>query len=847
MHKQTIAGKTLATGLRHHREHRSWSWETISQELERAMGQTAPPPTSVFGYSTGEVERPNVLVERYIQEAINKRRIDSIQEPPSQSQIHFSELVENARDLIFRYRLAHPQGFEYMSPVVQEMLGYTPEDFYADPGLIHKLIHPQDRQRLEQALQGKGPHHERATLRWVHRNGGMLWIQWVNVPIYDESGNRVAIEGIARDITSQVEAEATAIHLAAIVKSSHDAIISTAPDGSIVSWNAAAEQLFGYTAQEVIGRSAAILRPGYQEGQYSEIFERLIKGERLEYSDTVGVCKNGQRVHLSVNISPIRNNEGQLIGFSAIARDIIERKWAEEKSRKSQERYHQLFENAPDMMAVISYPDGEVLECNQTLVDEVGLSKPEIVGRSWLKLYPSDSRETAQETFTTYVQTGKLPWKERTLLRADGSSFPALVQVMPIRDEAGKIVATHVTWRDISDLKQTQQALEQKERELFASQKMEAIGTLAGGIAHDFNNLLTGIRGYAQLLQEKLEPASPQSKDVIEILACSDRAAALTAHLLAFSRRQLFDPIVLHLNSVIENTCKMLERLIGEDINLNFVAATNRDNIRADSGYIEQVLMNLAINASDAMPDGGTLTITTSQVKVEQNTVKNDTTLEAGRYVSLVVNDTGCGMDQATQHRIFEPFFTTKDVGDGTGLGLSTVYGIVKQHHGYIWVDSQPGEGSTFTIYLPSTDQEVENLAQEIKQEGTPKGSEVILVAEDEEPVREILDRVLKELGYTVLCASHAQEAEALLLKHNGEIDLLLSDVIMPGRSGPALYRRLKDKRPSLRVLYMSGYAETMFGSLDPCAPFLSKPFTHEILAQKVREVLDGKKVEAGP
>ncbi len=545
-----------------------------------------------------------------------------------------------------------------------------------------------------------------------------------------------------------------------------------------------------------------------------------------------------------------------------LSREGIERERVEEMLREREERYHNLFEKAPDMMAVIDRDraKGKILECNQTLAEALGRSKEEIVGGSWLDLYHPESRGLAEEAFASQAlalsrgmaadrssgaNRNKFLPSERTLLRADGSTIPVHLQVVSIRDETGKTVAAQLTWRDISDLKQMQQELKKKQQELFASQKIETIGTLAGGIAHEFNNLLTGIRGYAQLLQKKIEPASAQNKDLLAILTCCDRAAALTGQLLTFSRKQDYNPEVFNLNSVIENACKMLEQLIGEDINLRFVAATDLDNVWADRGQMELVLMNLATNARDAMSHGGTLTFTTTNVTVDENYATKEAELKAGRYVVMVVTDTGCGMDEATRQRIFEPFFTTKDVGSGTGLGLSTVHGIVKQHDGYIWANSQLFEGTTFTLYLPSRDEELEERSEKATQ-SIPKGSEVILVAEDEQAVREPVKDVLEQLGYTVLSAGHAREAEELLMQHSGEIDLLLSDVVMPDQNGPALYERLIINRPSLKVLYMSGYAETMVDFINSSTPFLSKPFTHEILAQRVREVLDSKEMQDG-
>ena len=338
--------ETLPKQLLNLKEKTSWSWERLSREFQRVMGEAGPSMTTLLRYASGNVKRRNLMMERYVREAIHKVTVQLMQKELRKSEeqreylatelheteVHFHQLVENARDVIYRYRVAPPRGYEYISPVIQDILGYTSEEFYANHNLLLKIVHPDDRTRLEQEHQGKGPFHERATLRCLHRDGSMLWIERLNVPIYDEAGNLVAVEGIARDITEHKEAEAKAARLAAIVTSSNDAIISSRSDGSIVSWNAAAERLFGYPAEEVIGQGVSILHPAEKPGQYFEMFERLVKGEPLEYTNMVLVRKDGKRIHVSLSISPMTDNEGQINGFSTIVREITGRKQLDEET-----------------------------------------------------------------------------------------------------------------------------------------------------------------------------------------------------------------------------------------------------------------------------------------------------------------------------------------------------------------------------------------------------------------------------------------------------------------------------------------------------------------------------------
>ncbi|MBI3326006.1 MAG: response regulator [Nitrospinae bacterium] len=388
-------------------------------------------------------------------------------------------------------------------------------------------------------------------------------------------------------------------------------------------------------------------------------------------------------------------------------------------------------------------------------------------------------------------------------------------------------------------------ALRQSEEWIRQAQKMEAIGRLAGGIAHDFNNLLTIIMGYSELLLSGLTPVDPLRRNAEGIKKAADRATDLTRQLLAFSRRQMLAPVVLSLNGVIDNVAPILQRLIGEDITLVTVCDPTLRHVKADPGQVEQVIMNLAVNARDAMPQGGKLTIETANVELDKGTGRRREDLRPGRYALLAVRDTGCGIDAETRSHLFEPFFTTKEPGKGTGLGLSTVYGIVQQNSGYIEVDSEPERGATFKIYLPHV-----GAANEVLEPGTthirpPGGAETVLLVEDEAGIRELVREMLQRTGYTVLEAANGLEALELCERHRGPVHLLLTDVRMPGISGPEVAQRLAPLHPDMKVLYMSGYTGDALADQDMVGlgtALLEKPFLPDALVRKVREVLDANR-----
>src|SRR5256886_1556195 len=418
--------------------------------------------------------------------------------------------------------------------------------------------------------------------------------------------------------------------------------------------------------------------------------------------------------------------------------------------------------------------------------------------------------------------------------RKDGTLIDVDIESQPITF-AGR-PARLVLARDVT-------ARRQLEDQLRQAQKMEAVGQLAGGIAHDFNNLLTAILGCTQLLLHATPPEDARREDVEEIKNAGLRAAELTRQLLAFSRRQVLAPKLLDMNSVVANMDKMLRRLIGEDVALVTELAADLGPVNADPGQLEQVLLNLAVNARDAMPQGGRLTIATANVVLTEEYAERHHRLPPGQYVLLAVSDTGVGMDEATQKHLFEPFFTTKEVGKGTGLGLATVYGIVKQSGGYIWVYSEPGHGTTVKVYLPRVPGAAEPLPVAAATPELRRGSEIVLLVEDAAPVRSLARKSLESYGYTVLEAADGPAALDLAARHPRGIDILVTDVVMPGMSRPELARRLAPLRHGMRVLYTSGYTDDAMvrqGVLRAGVAFLQKPFVPETLARKVREVLDG-------
>ena len=515
----------------------------------------------------------------------------------------------------------------------------------------------------------------------------------------------------------------------------------------------------------------------------------------------------------------------------------IERELREAKGRAAlratEASYTTLVQHAP-IGIYRSSADGRFLAVNAALVRMLGHdSAADVLALDLARdVYADPAERDRLVTRDSYTEHD-YDEVEATWKRKDGRLLTLQLNVRVARDAVGRVEYYETFVRDLTDQRRLQQQLVQ-------SQKMEAVGRLAGGIAHDFNNLLTVITSYSDLLLEDLAPTDPMRQDVEQVRHAADGAAALTRQLLAFSRQQVLAPRVVNLSAVVQSIEKMLHRVIGEDVELVTSLDPDVGAVKADVGQLEQVLMNLAVNARDAMPTGGKLTLETGNVEHDPDYAREQEASPVRRFVMLAVSDTGIGMDEATRARIFEPFFTTKEPGKGTGLGLATVYGIVQQSGGFIWVYSEPGRGTTFKIYLPQVDAPPD--AAGVAATELPRGTETVLLVEDAAAVRAAVRQVLERQGYTVLEAPHGNAALALATAHEGPIHLLLTDVVMPGLSGRQVADQLKQLRPDTRVLYASGYTDdavVRHGVLEAGIAYLQKPFTTGGLARKVREVLD--------
>jgi PAS domain S-box-containing protein len=595
-------------------------------------------------------------------------------------------------------------------------------------------------------------------------------------------------------------------------------------DGTIVAWNASAERLFGYAADEIVGRSAHVLLPPGAEDELTAILETIRSGARIEHRQSVRVRKDGFHLPVSLSDSPLRDAEGRIVGVSAIARDVSEQRAAEE-------RFEKVFLTSLVAIGIGETDSGRLVDVNERCAEFFGYTRAEMIGRTVFELglwvNPADREQLAASA----TAEGPGLRMETAFRCKSGAIRHALVSMEEITLAGISVPLNIVVLVDVAERKEL-------ESQLLQAQKMEAVGRLAGGVAHDFNNSLGVILGYTELLMRDAQ--EPQWGKLAHILKATQRASVLTRQLLAFSRKQIVDPRVLDLNVLLTDLQTMLSRLIGEDVDLAIVAGAELGHVKADAGQLQQVVMNLCVNARDAMPQGGLLRIETSNEDLDGSHVNGHEPVVSGRYVMVAVSDTGAGIPKDIVGQIFEPFFTTKELGKGTGLGLAMVYGIVKQAGGYVWVYSEVGRGTSFKIYLPRIDDPLEHLPA-LALAMPARGSETILLVEDEGSLRAIAREILEEHGYRVIDAPGPSEAIEMAGAHPGEIHLLVTDVVMPGMNGRVLAQALVATRPALRVLYMSGYTDDVIaqsGVLDSGTLLLEKPFTARALLGRVRAAL---------
>ncbi|MBA3841127.1 MAG: response regulator [Actinobacteria bacterium] len=771
---------------------------------------------------------PAVLREVAASREIRERR--SAEAALGESEARFDRFVEHAQDLVLRYQL-NPPHYDYVSPSVETMLGYPPEAFYGDPELGMRIIHPEEREAFA-AAYAEDPERP-FTGRVVAADGHVVWLDRRQVAIRDDAGEIVALEAVARDVTEQVLAhelvQSEERKFRAVFDGALDALLLADDDRVYIDANPAACRLLGLTHAELVGRRIedfaepaasadviagwnAFIADGRQEGQMTLL--RPDGESRLADFRATANVKDG--LHLS------------------ILRDITEQRTAETALHETDERVRTMLEELPLVVFSVPVEPGGVSYVSPTgeklfgLPNEAWNERPELF---WEAVHPDD-RAVLQA-----AQSLDRSATDFRMRHPDGRELSVHGQNRIVRGADGAPTHYQGFITDITELTTSREALRDSEDRLRQAQKMEAVGQLAGGIAHDFNNLLTIINGYGDIALSRCNGDESMHNSITEIRRAGDRAAELTHQLLAFSRRQVLKPEILDVNDVVSEHASMLTRLLGEDIDLH-VALNARDGyVEADPGQLAQVILNLAVNARDAMPDGGELTIRTDSLCLDDGDAKLGT-LAGGDYVVLEVRDNGIGMNAETTERVFEPFFTTKGVGLGTGLGLSTVLGIVEQSRGRVAIESELDEGTSFCIYLP---QVAARLAPAVVVRDVGGGNENVLLVEDDPGVRALVEDILTERGYNVLSAATPSEAIEVAAAYDEEIQLVVTDVVMPAMNGRQLAERLEAVRPSIRVLYMSGYTSDAIiarGVLPSGMRFLQKPFTASQLAANVREAL---------
>ncbi|GAA3277459.1 PAS domain S-box protein [Dactylosporangium vinaceum] len=665
----------------------------------------------------------------------------------------------------------------------------------------------------------------------------------------------VLVSATVRDITERRRAAEAQNRLAAIVQSSHDAIMGKTLTGVITSWNPGAERLYGYSEAEIVGHTAEVLFPVDRRADEAAILGRIANGERVAQYQTERLRKDGTMVTVSLTMSPIADANGDVIGVASVSRDISDRQRAEAKFRG-------LLEAAPDAIVGVT-ADGTITLVNVQAERLFGYRRDELLGQTIEILVPDRARGVHPGHRTGYFSNAKPrpmgAGMQLAARRKDGTEFPAEISLSALETEDGPMVTAAI--RDVTDRLEAQAERERlktaAERErlearLHQSQRLESLGQLAGGVAHDFNNLLAVMLNYTTFIAEEITQAAVEDggrwhqvgHDIAQVQRAGERATELTRQLLAFGRREVVRPQILNLNAVVAEVEALLRRTLGEHVRLHTVLDSDLWPVLADSGQLEQVLVNLAVNARDAMPDGGTLSIHTTNHVIDDAGAARYPSLRAGPHVRLCVADTGTGIPPEIADRVFEPFFTTKPKGEGTGLGLATVYGIVVQAGGHAEITSTLGAGTAFTIFLPATDRQPTTRQPGPTRAAAirPGGGETVLVVEDEEALREVTCRILVRNGYHVLAAANGPEALKIAESADEEIHLLLTDVIMPHMLGKDLAVAICELYPGTRVLYMSGYAQPILasqGTLDPGIILVEKPFTEAGLLDRIRAVLD--------
>jgi two-component system cell cycle sensor histidine kinase/response regulator CckA len=775
----------------------------------------------------------STLGHLYLQLQTNAARHEAIDE--------LTRFIDLAADLLCTIS---PDGFfQMLNPVWETTLGFTNEELRAHP--IIDFVHPDDREatvELMTHLQA-GQRMSRFVNRYRCRTGDFCWLEWEVVATAD-----CRLYATARDITARKQAEAALCEvtqrLQLATASARLGIWEWDITTDSLIWNTRMFELYGLARADFTGRMNS-----WQQGLHPadaaatiEACRAAVRGEREFDPEYRIIQPDGTVKTLKANAVVLRDPHGTPRRMIGLNRDITEFKEAEEALRASEDRFQKAFQISPDAINITRLADGVYLEMNEGFTRLTGYTADEVLGRSSvpedLHIWVQD--EDRQRLLAGLHAAGEVIGLEAPFRGKDGSILIGLMSARLIELNGDECVLSFT--RDITARIHAEEERDRLQAQLAQAQKMESIGRLAGGVAHDFNNMLGVILGNTELAMLKTTPAHPLHSDLVEIKKAAERSAALTRQLLAFARKQTVAPKVLDLNDTIAGMFKMLRRLIGEDIDLLWHPCPALWPVHLDPTQVDQILANLCVNARDAIADGGKVIIATNNLLCQAPDPTRHPGVAPGAYVQLVVTDTGCGMDVDTHFHLFEPFFTTKGVGEGTGLGLATVYGVVKQNHGFINVATAPGQGTTFTIYLPRHNDPIVQLPDNSPVAVSRRGQETVLLVEDEPAILKLSQRILSQQGYCVLAATTPGEALHRAETYTDIIHLLMTDVVMPDMNGRDLARHLLARHPEMKCLFISGYTADVIaphGVLDKGVHFLPKPFSLHELAAKVREVLD--------
>ncbi|MCE5250906.1 PAS domain S-box protein [bacterium] len=762
-----------------------------------------------------------------------------------ESEKRYRELVELLPETVWETDM--DGNLTFVSLKGFTLFGYTREDFYK--GLnIYDLIHPDDRikahRNVRKVLEGKDIGLQEYSM--LKKDGSSFPVM-IHASEIIRDGKPDGLRGITLDVTEQVQAiralresEERFRYMTELSPFPVSIIDST---GRYIYMNKKFSEVFGYTPEDIPSGKAWFMKafpdPEYRRNvidTWKKDLKNIGKGKPRTRIFNI-VCKDGSS--REIIFRPVTmSDDNQFVTYE----DITESRRAINALRREKEFSDNLINSSVDGILAFDR-EGVLTLWNQGMERISGVSKEETLGKCGFDIFPF-LKETGEIKFFHETIAGNSVVAENRFFSVPITGKEGFFEgrYSPLRNEKGDIVGGITVVRDITERKRAEEHRRKLEEQLAQAQKMESIGRLAGGIAHDFNNLLTAIIGNSEIALMETSPDDSMYNEMIEIKSTAERAAELTRQLLAFSRRQIIEPRIINLNEIIFNMDKMIRRLIGENIELVLLPFEKLWSVKIDPGQLEQVLTNIAVNARDAMTEGGKLSIETSNITLDEESVKDQQYMSPGNYVMISVIDTGIGMDEETRLHIFEPFFTTKEVGKGTGLGMSTCYGIVKQNNGAIQVFSAPGKGTTVRLYFPRVSEKPLDVPRLGFSSVVPKGTETILVVEDEPSVRRMIKTILINNGYTVIDAMNGHEALRIIEHHNDIFQLLLTDVIMPGMGGKELYKALKKSYPDSKVLFMSGYTDDSIvhhGILDPGLEFIEKPFSPAALLKKVRNILD--------